>query len=206
MQNSSEIKKTIGQRLSAARKKEGVSRKLLCDTVNKLAEKDRRKFPLHEATLKQWELGNNQINIEWLPYLCAALHCDTGYIFGEYESRTRKVNDIREQTGLSECAILNLEKNAGGYWEALNSILESETFWQFLKLMETYKATGVSGNSLGEYVEGRIRSAAVDLLPDPEERDVDIFTDSFYQSVCNRYCWLLLENYKRPRSDASEKK
>lgn len=206
MNNSNKVKKTVGWRLSAARKKEGLSRQLLCDTVNQLAEKDGRKSLLHEATLKQWEYGNNPINIEWVPYLCAALHCDTGYIFGEYESRTRKVNDIREQTGLSECAILNLEKNAGEYWEALNSVLESETFWQFLKLMETYKVTSVSGNSLGEYVEGRIRSAVVDLLPDPEEKDVDIFTDSFYQSVCNRYCWLLLENYKLPQSDAGKKK
>ena len=160
---------------------------------------------MNEATLKQWEYGNNQINIEWLPYLCAALHCDIGYIFGDYECRTRIAADISTQTGLSEAAILNLKKNAYGYWDALNSVLENKTFWQFLKLMQTYKQTGVSDDKVGEYVERRIRSAAKGLLPDPESKDADIFTDTFFQSVCNRYCWLLLEDYKKQDTDTGKK-
>lgn len=205
MHNSVDIKKNIGQRLTDARKKAKLSRKDLCDAVNQLAENDGRELFLNEATLKQWEYGNNQINIEWLPYLCAALHCDIGYIFGDYECRTRIAADISTQTGLSEAAILNLKKNAYGYWDALNSVLENKTFWQFLKLMQTYKQTGVSDDKVGEYVERRIRSAAKGLLPDPESKDADIFTDTFFQSVCNRYCWLLLEDYKKQDTDTGKK-
>lgn len=114
MYNSFEIKKNIGQRLSSAREKEGLSRKLLCDTVNQLAEKDGRESTLNEATLKQWEYGNNQINIEWLPYLCTALRCDVGYVFGDYDCRTRTATDIREETGLSELAVHELLIAADG--------------------------------------------------------------------------------------------
>ncbi len=205
MHNSINIKKNIGQRLTDARKKAALSRKDLCDAVNQLAENDERELFLNEATLKQWEYGNNQINIEWLPYLCAALHCDIGYIFGDYECRTRIAADIRTQTGLSEAAILNLKKNAYGYWDALNSVLENKTFWQFLKLMQTYKQTGASDDEVGKYVEGRIKSAAKGLLPDPESKDTNIFTDTFFQSVCNRYCWLLMEDYKKQNTDTGKK-
>ena len=197
MHNSLEIKKNIGLRLTAVRKMAGLSRRDLCDAANQLAEKDGRELILNEATLKQWEYGNNQINIEWLPYLCTVLQCDVGYIFGDYECRTRVITDIKAQTALSEDAILNLEKNVGGYWEALNSVLENETFWQFLKLMQTYKQVNTSGDKLGKYVEDGISSAARRLLPNPERKDTDIFTDTFFQSVCNRYCWLLMEDYKR---------
>jgi transcriptional regulator with XRE-family HTH domain len=114
MHNSIDIKKNIGQRLTDARKKAELSRKDLCDAVNQLAENDGRAFFLNEATLKQWEYGNNQINIEWLPYLCTALRCDIGYIFGDYECRTRIATDIREETGLSELAVTNLLVAAGG--------------------------------------------------------------------------------------------
>ena len=100
MHNSKDIKKNIGQRIAAARKGR-FTRQELCDTVNALAVNDGREKTLNEATLKQWEYGNNQINIEWLPYLCAALHCDIGYIFGEYETETREKSDIAEATGLS---------------------------------------------------------------------------------------------------------
>lgn len=63
---------------------------------------------LRPDTLKQWELGVNQINIAWIPAICKVLNCDTGYLFGEHEERTYLECDIHEKTGLSEGAISKL--------------------------------------------------------------------------------------------------
>lgn len=205
MQNSKFVTKKVGGRIKAARK-DLFSRQGLCDVVNRLAADDNRDIALNEATLKQWEYGNNRIDIEWIPYLCRALNCDVGYLIGDYECRTREATDIRAQTGLSETAILNLKKNVGGYWDALNSVLENETFWQFLKLMETYKQTGAQDDMVGKYVKSSIEFATKKLLPDPERKDTDVFTDTFFQSVCNHYCWAIMEDYKKRNTDTGKEK
>ena len=129
--------------------------------------------------------------------LCKVLDCDMDYLFGLIDSPKHVYADIQEQTFISEKAAENLKKNAGGYWQALSSVLESETFWQFLKLMETYKSVGTTGDNVGEYVNKRIESAAKTLLPEPMREDMDIFNDGFYQTICARYCWLLMEEYKK---------
>ena len=92
MQNSKFVTKKVGGRIKAARK-DLFSRQGLCDVVNRLAADDNRDIALNEATLKQWEYGNNRIDIEWIPYLCRALNCDVGYLIGDYEIRTREATD-----------------------------------------------------------------------------------------------------------------
>ena len=109
MKNSKLVTKKVGGRIKAARE-EFFSRQGLCDVVNKLAADDNRDIALNEATLKQWEYGNNRIDIEWIPYLCRALNCDVGYLFGEYLEKHRESTDIREKTGLSEDSIVRLSE------------------------------------------------------------------------------------------------
>lgn len=109
MENSKCVRKIIGERLSMAR---NVSRQQLCSFANRLAADDEKEMSLNEATLKQWEYGNNRIDIEWIPYLCRALNCDVGYLFGEYPEKQRESADIREKTGLSEDSIMRLREIA----------------------------------------------------------------------------------------------
>lgn len=137
--------------------------------------------------------------------LCKVLDCDMDYLFGLIDSPKHIYADIQEQTCISKEAAEKLKKNAGGYWQALSAVLESEVFWQFLKLMETYKAVETSGNDVGEYVNKRIESAAKTLLPEPMREDMDIFNDGFYQTICSRYCWLLLEEYKKSKGNSLAK-
>ena len=107
MYNSKYVTKKVGHRIKTAREV-FFSRQGLCDAVNKLADDDNRDIALNEATLKQWEYGNNRIDIEWIPYLCRALNCDVGYLFGEYPEKHRESMDIRKETGLSEDSIIRL--------------------------------------------------------------------------------------------------
>lgn len=107
MQNSKFVTKKVGGRIKAARE-DLFSRQGLCDVVNRLAADDNRDIALNEATLKQWEYGNNRIDIEWIPYLCRALNCDVGYLFGEYLEKHHESTDIRKETGLSEDSIVRL--------------------------------------------------------------------------------------------------
>ena len=96
------------------------------------------------------------------------------------------------------CKVLDCDMDyLFGLIDSPKHVLESETFWQFLKLMETYKSVGTTGDNVGEYVNKRIESAAKTLLPEPMREDMDIFNDGFYQTICARYCWLLMEEYKK---------
>ena len=109
------IKNTIGERLRNAREESKISRKHLakdmCDS-QKAPEEDRLTLEELEARLaeriRQWESGINQIDIKWIPAICDALRCDVGYLFGDYEERTRTKSDIVKQTGLSEKAVQNI--------------------------------------------------------------------------------------------------
>lgn len=107
--NSASIKVTIGENLAKVRTKEDMTRKELCQKLNK-CESPHPEKELTEDVLKMWELGRNAINIEWIPAICQVLHCDVGYLFGEHEGRTRTITDIQKETGLSEDAIFELQE------------------------------------------------------------------------------------------------
>lgn len=91
--------------MKKAREDLKITREKLCAILNEL-EPDMNE--LRSDTLKQWELGVNQINIAWIPAICKALNCDTGYLFGEHEEKAYLECDIHEKTGLSENSILSL--------------------------------------------------------------------------------------------------
>lgn len=61
---------------------------------------------LHPAALTI--LFGDETKPSWIPAICKALNCDTGYLFGEHEEKTYLECDIHEKTGLSENSILSL--------------------------------------------------------------------------------------------------
>lgn len=89
--NSNSVKTTIGGRLLEARG--NMKRKELCEKLNRCTIFHPGK-EISEDVLKMWELGRNAINIEWIPAICHVLHCDVGYLFGEYEGKTREKTDV----------------------------------------------------------------------------------------------------------------
>lgn len=107
MNNSDLLKRTVGRRLEDARKDKGLKRSILCELLS--TDPAAPAPDLSPETLKQWELGNNKINIEWIPSIKNVLGCDVGYLFGEYDCKTREINDAHDVTGLSHDAISRLK-------------------------------------------------------------------------------------------------
>lgn len=102
--NSNSVKMTIGNRLRQAREKKGYKRQQLCVELQKSTLSPGTK-ELNQSTLKQWELGTNAINIEWIPAICDVLGVDVGYLFGEYEGGTKEKTDVSAALNLSFHAI-----------------------------------------------------------------------------------------------------
>lgn len=71
------------------------------------------KINVTRQTIAKWESGKSSPTVEDLLQLCNVFGCDYGYLIGDYECRTRKATDIRDETGLSELAIDNLLVCAG---------------------------------------------------------------------------------------------
>lgn len=107
--NSVSVKITIGDNLAKARAKDNMTRKELCQKLNRCKTPHPEK-ELTEDVIKMWELGRNTINIEWIPAICQVLHCDVGYLFGEHEEKTGAITDIKKETGLSADAIFELQE------------------------------------------------------------------------------------------------
>lgn len=145
--NSHIVKVAIGKNLSAARTKDGMTRKKLCQKLNK-CETPHPDKELTEDVLKMWELGRNAINIEWVPALCHVLRCDVGFIFGEHSERTVTISDIRKKTGLSENAIeklLKLNQMDSYYGRTIQSFL-SAMLTDSTFLPEMYRSFGEMWN------------------------------------------------------------
>lgn len=60
------------------------------------------------SSISRWEKGTEFPSTTLIPKLCDILHCDVGYLFGEYELPTRELTDISRETGLSMEAIEEL--------------------------------------------------------------------------------------------------
>ena len=69
-QNSASVKTLLGNRMKEARESLGISRERLCAMLN---EQEPDMNELRPDTLKQWELGVNQINIAWIPAICVTV-------------------------------------------------------------------------------------------------------------------------------------
>lgn len=151
IKDTSLVRKKVGERLEAARKGKGLSRpgfaSLLLQHCKAPTESNVCADPnLMAARLKQWEYGNNPIELEWIPAICDILKCDTGYLFGEYEALQHSVADVCQETGLSKEAVKRLQQlakvsngarpgaGAKGYIietvEVLSRLIESDLFFE----------------------------------------------------------------------------
>lgn len=111
------VQAIIGKRITKARNDLNIGRQAFCDEINctdsRPTMKDGEKEDLNYERLKQWEYGNNPVDLEWIPPLCNALSIDVGYLFGDYDEKTRQTSDAVQETGLSSdaVAVLRLFKN-----------------------------------------------------------------------------------------------
>lgn len=93
------------------------------ERIKKERNRDNHKLTLDELaaqinvarqTISKWEQGKGVgPTVLDLQRMCDVFGCDYGYLIGDYECRTRKATDIRNETGLSELAIDNLLVCAG---------------------------------------------------------------------------------------------
>ena len=142
--NSDSLRKILGNRIRVARGK--MSRQQLTDALNacKLRPYEpKRKEGLTIDRLKQWELGNNPVDLEWLPAICEVLDVDYGYLFGEYQEKNRIVSDVVRETGLTEGAVTVLirlkdEKHIRAYSDLLSCLISDPDFEYFLGLLEGF--------------------------------------------------------------------
>ena len=117
--NSNPVREMIGFRIQSARKAKKLSRSALaelliqnelCPAVTTRKNTSEIKTPAEALAdrLKQWEYGNNPVDLEYIPAICKVLECDTGYLFAEYPEKSRISSDLCSVTGLSEQAVNTL--------------------------------------------------------------------------------------------------
>jgi transcriptional regulator with XRE-family HTH domain len=93
-------KAIIAQRILSERNLKGWTQKELHERVGTYSEK----------TVRDWEKGNTRIPTEGLIKLAEIFECDVNYLIGKYEYRTKEATDICKATGLSEAAVMVLQK------------------------------------------------------------------------------------------------
>lgn len=96
------------------------------------------------AMISKWENGSALPTTALIPHICDILHCDVGYLFGEYELPTRELTDIASETGLSVEAVEELiETNKSPYfqkflpslsWLITNGLLDAEILGAMVQL------------------------------------------------------------------------
>ena len=117
--NSIRVQKMIGSRIRAAREHGKLSRNEFAELLlinEEYPEVTPRKGSNEITTpaeklanrIKQWERGENPVGLEFIPAICDVLHCDVGYLFGNYEEYFHSVADISSMTGLSDENIYRL--------------------------------------------------------------------------------------------------
>lgn len=87
--------------------------------------------------LKQWEYGNNPVDLEYIPAICKVLECDTGYLFAEYSEKSRVFSDLCAVTGLSEKAVVALTELRNGIpakQKFIDYLLRSEDLPRLLEI------------------------------------------------------------------------
>ncbi len=142
--NSDSVRKELGSKIKEARG--DMSRQCLADALNACEVRPyepKKKDGLTVDRLKQWELGNNPVDLEWLPAICKVLSVDFGYLFGEYPEKNRVISDVVKVTGLTENAVdvliqMNNEKRVRAFSDLLSCIISDPDFEYFLGLLEGY--------------------------------------------------------------------
>ena len=141
--NSISVQKMIGSKIKLCREQRKLTRRTLCERLINSAKAPRESSPIDigkfENRLKQWEYGNNPIDIEWIPAICDVLGCDVGYLFGDYAEYTRESADIVKETGLPKEAVEKLLKLPSFLKETLSVLICAESFGNIIQGIFTYK-------------------------------------------------------------------
>jgi len=106
MQNE-HIAEIITSRIKEARKSTTSERTGKRLTQEGLAEK----LGYERPTVQRWESNRELESLPGaveIPKICDALKCDAGYLFGEYDEKTREVTDIKAATGLQAHSVEQL--------------------------------------------------------------------------------------------------
>ena len=66
--DTTKVKKTIGKKIQKARERKNLSRSKCCDKLNASIERPffEKQQDMNEERLKQWEYGNNPVELEWI--------------------------------------------------------------------------------------------------------------------------------------------
>ena len=119
------VREMVGFRIRSARETKKLSRAALvelliqnelCPQITLRKGTNELKTPAEALTdrLKQWESGNNPVDLEYIPAICKVLECDAGYLFAEYPEKSRVSSDLCAVTGLSEKAVVALTELRNG--------------------------------------------------------------------------------------------
>lgn len=231
----------VGKRMKAARESlDGVSQGKLVEKINldkyalqaRYARQSGIKDPkkragvvqkvvqgdkdLAEARYKNWELGNNPADIRWIPLVCKALGCDAGYLFGEYDEKTRDHNIAKETTGLSIESIDEIisHRNNGDDkgLEILSKLLTNRKFWAALAYinMAQYAESGIDKPMSDTLQEQVLKIEMVNMverhpgatIPTAEQvRDMNLYHASQKFSECISEIVDMMAKENRPNSE-----
>ena len=146
--------KEIGLRISMRRKALDMTQTDLARKVN-LSDSGR-------TAVAKWESGKALPSTGIIPELCAALKCDIGYLFGEYDEPLRSVCDVSACTGLSSAAAKQLvslsviPKSEKSKRNFLNALLAYESFhyiaWLYQEYIDQYLES-INKNAYQEYLD-----------------------------------------------------
>lgn len=93
-----------------------------------------------------WENGSRLPPINILLKMCKLFDCELGYLFCEYDCKTREKTDIKMATGLSEKSIQQLfifrkrTKDSDGFFfdSPINSIIENDAFVELIEAIRKH--------------------------------------------------------------------
>ena len=190
--NSDLVRKRLGVKIKDARgcmsRQDFVAALNVCEAR---PYESKRKEGLTVDRLKQWELGNNPVDLEWLPAICKVLDVDFGYLFGEYPEKNRVFSDVARVTGLTEKAVevlfqMNNKKHVRAFSDLLSCIISDPDFEYFLGLLEGYFSSDMEISAELSMSNFKCR-----------QKDLSLFAASTsLQNIMNRVGPAFLSQYK----------
>lgn len=126
---------TTGEIILQERTKRNWSQDKLAEEVGNICGNSN----LTRQQIGRWEAGHPIKKLDELKALAKIFDCEIGYLLGEHTEKTRAVTDIKNETGLSYEAIVQLKKYLKGFPKELyivNELLSS--FPQLITAISDY--------------------------------------------------------------------
>lgn len=129
---------SMGEKIISARKERGLSQAAFIDLLGENGVKIARN---RLSKIENGEEGH--FSLDFLLAVCRLFGWDMGYLFGEYEEKTKEKHLICQRTGLSEKAVdklLLLKEYNSREWhiDTINGIMENENFIDFVVSATNY--------------------------------------------------------------------